>query len=176
MQKELKAKYDKLLNIKEILNNTINSNKLKVTLKWSRDKGIGLFATKNIKQGELISYYKISVFNYKKYNSPTNNIYAFDVYNKKEKPLKSMIGDIDLNSLPAPFNNIPFWAPFANEASEENSNAEMDIDTNFNYRNKNKINVGDNIIYKLIAKNNIKKGEEINWYYGPDYFRNYVLD
>lgn len=163
-----------ILNINYLVDN-IDTNKLKVELKYDKLKGICLYCKKPIKKGEIIAFYKIKVFPYKSYKSPTNNVYAFDVYSSKEKLIKTLIGDIDLNSFPDPINNITFWAPFANESIQEKSNSEIDINTCINYSNKNKIKKDDIVIYNLIAKKNIKKGEEITWYYGENYKRDYDL-
>ena len=40
---------------------------IKVTLKRSKGKGVGLFATKKIEEGEVIAYYRIKVYRSKDY-------------------------------------------------------------------------------------------------------------
>src|SRR3990172_11300465 len=89
-----KIEMEKLLNMDRILKETPNKDKLKVTLKKDKIKGTGLFAKKGISKGEIIAYYKIKVFNFKKYDSPTNNKYTFDVYTNKGNDSKIFIGDI----------------------------------------------------------------------------------
>ena len=44
-----------------------------------------------------------------------------------------------------------------------------------NYKNKDRIKEGDTLIYKLVATENINVGEEICWYYGKSYKRNYKI-
>lgn len=168
--------YQNFLDHERILRSTPNTEKLKVTLRHDKERGVGLFATKFIKKGELIALYKMTVFNVNTYKSPTKNVYAFDVYRKNGRSNDRLIGDIDLESLPDPLNNVPFWAPFANESSESKSNAEVDNNLAINYANRRIIKPKDVIIYYLKASRNIKKGEEITWYYGDSYLRNYVLN
>ena len=50
-----------LFDIKSILKNTPDKDKLSVTLKKT-EKGNSLFATKAIKKGDTIAYYKMMVF------------------------------------------------------------------------------------------------------------------
>ena len=50
----------------------------------------------------------------------------------------------------------------------------MNLDDNYNKRKK--VVVGDTLIYKLVASKHIKPGDEIVWYYGPDYTRDYVVN
>lgn len=103
-------------------------------------------------------------------------MYSFGVYRKNEDEYKRLIGDIDLESFPQPINDITFWAPFANEPSKgERCNAEIDIDTKYNYQNKTYTKPGETMIYKLIAKRKISPGDEIMWYYGKGYERNYKV-
>lgn len=175
--KKFPKEYVDLLDINQILSKTPNKDKLKIILKHDNIKGSGLFATKNIKKGELIAYYKMKVFDYRTYISPTNYVYAFDIYTKTGRGSKALIGDIDLNSFPEPIKNIPFWAPFANEPSPNQPlNAEIDTNLKENYSNRAHVKQGSFMIYKLVATQNIKPDEEITIYYGKDYVRNYELD
>ena len=54
-----------LFNHREILRDTQNLDQLSVTLKKG-DKGVSLFATKDIDKGDLIAYYKMKVFSNEK--------------------------------------------------------------------------------------------------------------
>ena len=149
---------------------------LKIELKKHQVKGYGLFAKKLIKKGEVIAFYKVTVYYAARYKSPTNNIYTFNVYKLDGNENKRYIGDIDNNSFPKPINNISFLAPFANEPSEKENeviNSEMDYNLDENYKNRKIVKVGDTLIYNLIALKNIKKGEEVLWYYGDEYVRDY---
>ena len=171
----MSTKYKNLLDYKKILNSTQNKKDLSVTLKSNKEKGVGLYATKPIQKGEIIAYYKIKLFKESTYQSTTNYMYSFEVYKKDGNIYKRLIGDIDLNSFPEPLNDITFWAPFANEPSiGQKSNANIDMNLKDNYKNRTKVIEGNVLIYKLVAKRYIEKGEEILWYYGDDYNRNYV--
>ena len=170
-------KFKKLLDINRINNNTKNIQNLKVELKMTPKKGAGLFAKKLIKKGEIIAYYKLKVFNFKKYDSPTDMKYSFAIYKKNGKESNMLIGDIDEDSIPDPIGNVPFWGIFANEPSgKQKPNSEVDTKNNLNYQNRNKIKIGTNIIYGLIASRNIRPGKEITWYYGEDYERDYKIN
>ncbi len=172
----MSKEYKKLLDHKQILKGTKNKINLKVTLKKDKTKGVGLYATEKIMKGDVIAYYKITACKGKEYDSPTNFMYSFEVYKKNGDEYKRFIGDIDLNSFPDPKNDITYWAPFANEPSKgQKSNAELDMNLQENYKNRTKIKVGQSLIYKLEATRHINPGDEILWFYGPDYHRNYEV-
>ena len=163
----------KLLDMDKIKKQA-DSEKLKIELKKHPVKGFGLFAKRLIKKGEIIAFYKITVYSAIKYNSSTNNTYTFNVYKKDGTENKKYIGDIDSTSFPKSINNISFLAPFANEPStNETINAEMDYNLDENYKNKKIVKIGDSLIYNLVAIKNIKKGDEILWDYGDEYVRDY---
>ena len=167
--------YQNLLDYKRILKNTPNKKNLSVTLKNS-PKGVGLYATKPFKKGDTIAYYKVRIFKYKNYISPTDSVYSFGIYRKNGDEYKTLIGDIDLDSFPPPKNNITYWAPFANEPNkDERVNAEVDENKEGNYKNKTYSKAGENAIYVLKAGRDIKKGDEIMWYYGKGYERDYKV-
>ena len=167
-------KFFRLLDISRIKKSTKDKEDLKVTLKKSRTKGVGLYATKPIKKGQIVAYYKMKLFKYNTYNSPTKGMYAFTAYNKDGSENESLIGDLYLGSIPAPSRNIPYWALFSNEPSKgQDENAYIDEDISKNFRSRNKLKAGETIIYKLVATRNIKPGEEITWCYGSGYYRNY---
>ena len=169
--------YQELLDINKLSVLGKYKNRVKVCLVKTNDKGIGLFAKKKIKIGETIAYYKMKVYNTSKYNSPTNNVYTFNIYRKNGKQYKNFIGDIYLKSFPKPQNGITFWAPFANEPSpNQTCNSEIDTFNKFNFKSRKKLKVGDNVIYRLVAKKNIKPGTEIVWFYGDDYERDYLIN
>lgn len=174
--KVLSSEFNKLFDIDRILRKTKNKKDLKVILKKDPIKGTGLFATKEIKKNETIAYYKIKVFKQSKYDSPTNFIYTFSVYGNTGRRSESLIGDIVLDSIPDPKNNIPFWGMFANEPSgDQDVNAEVDVDLANNYKNKKKLKADIYLVYKVVAKRDILQGEEITIYYGDEYERDYEL-
>ena len=153
-----------------------NNNKLSIKLKKTKEKGLSIFATKNIKKGDVIAFYKCKVFREKTYDSPTNNVYIFEIYKKNGDEYKRLIGDIYEESFLDPIENIPFWAPFVNEPSKhQRVNSEIDINTEENYKDKRFISPGDTIIYKLVATRKIRPGDEILLYYGKEYKRNYEV-
>ena len=44
-----------------------------------------------------------------------------------------------------------------------------------NYKKRTKVKEGQSMVYKLVAVRHIKPGDEILWYYGPDYNRDYEV-
>jgi len=148
--------------------------KLKVQLKKDPMKGASLYARKNIKEGELIAYYKIMVFDMNTYDSPTEQMYQFDVYTKTGRISSRLIGDLYPGSAAKARGSIPFWAYFSNEpSSNQEENAYVDDDVKGNYRNRTRLNPGDTMIYKLYASRDIPVGAEITWCYGGSYVRDY---
>jgi len=172
----MSREYKDLLDYKKILKKTKGKKNLSVTLKKTKMKGVGLYATDHIRKGEVIAFYKIKIFKLKHYESPTNFMYSFEVYKKNGDDYKRLIGDIDLDSFPSPINDVTFWAPFANEPSTKQlSNAELDMNLKQNYKKRTKVKEGQTMVYKLVAVRHIKPGDEILWYYGPDYNRDYEV-
>lgn len=157
-----------------ILRNTPNLENLKVTLQKSENKGCGLFATKPIRKGEIIAYYKLKIYNERQYKSPTNWIYSCSVYTKKGDPITCLIGDLYEDSVPPPLNDIPFWGHFANEPNlNERSNSELNTNSKHNYRNRQNFKIGDILLYELVATHYIEPKHEVLWYYGEEYPRKY---
>jgi len=155
--------------------------KLKITLINDDVKGICVFATKTIKKDEVISHYKITVFDEETYESPTNFTYTFAVFSKHGDCDENLIGDIDSKSFPPPVNNIPYWGCFTNEPSlNQNVNAIFNPNIKHNSKKcankKYKLLIGDTITYNIQALRNIHVGEEILVYYGDEYERNYEIN
>ena len=164
------------MDYRKILKETPNKKNLSVTLKKSPEKGVGLFATKTIKKGDTIAYYKIQIFLERTYESPTDFVYSFEVYRKNGQKYQRLIGDIYDGSFPLPENDIPFWGAFVNEPSENGrTNADIEIDLENNYKDRNFSVPGETMIYKLIATRKIQPKEEILWYYGKNYKRDYKV-
>ena len=168
-----------VLDRKKLLSETPSDikKKLSVTLKKNKYAGTGLFATKPIKKGNVIAYYKMKVHQdttKHQYRSPTKCMYCFTVYTKGDRMSSSLMGDIDKESAPLPKNNIPYWAYFSNEPSlKQKENAYIDIALKENYKDRKRLKPGDFMTYKLRASKNIKPGEEVVWCYGSAYARNY---
>jgi len=149
---------------------SLNINGLSISLKKNRDKGWGVFANKSIKKGQLVAYYKMKVFDVNKYSSPTNNLYTFEVVDKKGKVLDELVGDLYQDSFQNPYRSIPFWGPFMNEPSgKQTPNIKIDTNIIYNYKNRDTLQPGDIIIYKFMASRTIKTGEELTWCYGKSY-------
>ncbi|QKF93769.1 SET domain-containing protein [Fadolivirus algeromassiliense] len=170
--------YVELLDMERILNVTKNKNKLKVILKKDTIKGTGLYATKPIKKGDTIAYYKITTFSRNEYTSPTNYVYSFEVYTCAGRESKYLIGDLYLDSIPEPTNNIPYWGLFINEPSENqdvNSEVDMNLDGNYKSEKRKRVKCGGKLIYKVVALRDINVGEEITLNYGDNYVRSYEV-
>jgi hypothetical protein len=154
------------------------AHSVKVELREIVGKGRGIIATDLIKKGEKIAYYKAKVYNRSTYESPTDSVYLFEVYKKNGQPYKRLIADIYEGSVLPPKNGITYLAPFSNEPGPgQTSNADIDLNFKGNYdeMKRNKLKAGDTIVYFLYALRDINAGEEIVWYYGPDYTRDYQV-
>jgi len=165
-----------MMDYKKLLKNCKNHS-ISVTLKNDDKKGVGLYAKKVINKGDVIAYYKIKIFRKKDYESPTDFVYSFEIYRKNGQEYKRLIGDIYEDSFPNPSeDNITYWAPFANEPSEnQRTNSEIHINNEETYSNKTFSSPDETVIYKLVANKMIRPGEEILWYYGDQYKRNYKV-
>jgi hypothetical protein len=162
---------ENLLDIEYILSITGNLHNLPVILKKTF-KGNSLYATKYIKKGQTIAYYKLRAYDINGYKGPFGDKYYFTIYNKNGTINDEYIGNLYKGSLANPYRNIPFWAYFSNEPSgTEKSNAYVDANLKKNYKNRKNVNIGDVFIYKLIAYKNINPGDEILWNYGDSYIR-----
>jgi len=155
--------YRNLLDVNKILKKTKNINDLKIMPIESKGK-VKLYARKEIDKTEIIAYYKIKIYDFLKYSSPTHGKYQISIYNHLGTEQFDMIGDIYSGSIPKPIQNIPFWGPFITKTTNiDNSNVELEFNPYY-YKNL-KIKVGETLIFNFIAKRTIKKGEEILWFY-----------
>lgn len=172
------------VNHQKIIDKTPHKDLLKVEMKLSDGKGMGVFATKKIKKGETIAYYRIKVFKTKGYESPTDFVYSFEVYKKNGTEYKTLIGDIYRGSFINPKLDktseegtyITYWGPFLNEPNKskgEKINAEVELNLKDQYKDKKTTQVGDIITYSIVATRDIEPGEELMWYYGSQYPRDY---
>ena len=151
------------------------NDQISIILQKTVDKGVSVMAVKSIVKGSIIAYYKFKIFKAETYKSPTDRIYSMTVYNRKGKEQNRFIGDIDKDCFPEPINKIPFWGPFINEASlDQTYNAE--IDPNCDLITKKKIKIGNYLVYNIVATRYISPGEEITMYYGDDYKRSYKIN
>ena len=165
-----------MISYRELLRRTPDINKLSITLKEHPSKGVSMIATKTIQKGETIAYYMIKVYREKDYESPTDFVYSFEVYRKNGEAYKRLIGDITKDCFPDPQGGIPYWGAFANEPSQgQRSNSEISLDLGKNFKDRRFLSPGDTVIYRLVATKRIRKGDEIMWYYGERYSRNYKV-
>jgi hypothetical protein len=168
--------FKKLVDPDHILRETNDLESLSITLKKTKRKGTGVFATNFIRKGELICYYRLKIFSLKNYNPVVGMIYAISICRKDGSDIHNMIGDVFESSFPPPLNDIPFWGPFCNEPSNgETTNCKLKMNLKDIYKNRKKLKVGDIIDYELVATRFINPGDEILWFYGPDYNRDYIV-
>lgn len=149
---------------------------LKVTLRRDSYGGVCMFSTKPITKNEIISYYRVRVYNSKTYISPTDSTYAFAIFNRGGYPYDHLIGDICEESFMCPIRNIPFWGYFANEPNiSQRVNAYFDTNCSENFKSVGRRGyvIGDLLVYKLRALEDISPNTEILTYYGDDYTRSY---
>lgn len=146
------------------------------------NKGLGLYATKLINREQIVAYYKVKVYE----NDTTSEIgdtYKIGIMSKTGKLYKYLYGDLYNGSFSLPVKDIQtgiyvsFLAPFINEPTpNEKENVEIDFNILHNYARKNKSRTGEIIIYKFRAIKDIEPDEEILWYYGDEYCRNYEVN
>ena len=160
-----------------LINHTRNYDSLKVCLKMTR-KGVGLFARTPIKKGNTVAYYKVKVISERstKYKKVKDGIYTFSIYTKDDEKIKKYFGDICMESLENPRRGAPFFGYLANEPSNGQS-CNVSVDTNLkdNYIDREEVRPGDFFLYKLVALRDIPENEEICWYYGDHYDRDYEI-
>jgi len=165
------------LDMPYLINHTKNYDSLKVCLKMTR-KGVGLFARTPIKKGNTVAYYKVKVISDRstKYKKVKDGIYTFSIYTKDDEKIKKYFGDICMESLENPRRGAPFFGYLANEPSNGQS-CNVSVDTNLkdNYIDRDEVRPGDFFLYKLVALRDIPENEEICWYYGDHYDRDYEI-
>ena len=164
------------LDMDYIIDHTRNYDSLKVYLKRTQ-KGIGIFARTDIKKGNVVAYYKVKVFSDRVKREPVQNgIYTFSIYDKNEEKIKKFYGDICMESLEDPHRGAPFFGYLANEPSNgQKCNVYMDVNLKDNYKDRDDVQKGDFFIYKMISLRDITADEEICWYYGDHYDRDYEI-
>jgi hypothetical protein len=149
------------------------AKELTVYLKKTQ-KGVGLYANKNIKKGETIAYYKVTARRYDNFQSPFNMEYAIEIFTKNGNSSKVFVGDIYEDTVDPPINGVPFWGYLANEPSMgQKSNAELKTNYKANYMNRGRLSENAPYVLTITAERNIKKDEEVMWCYGYGYERKY---
>jgi len=177
----------RLFDMTRILRSTPDLKSLPVTLKKTKNKGIGLFAVRDIPAKAFVALYRMKVFDKRDYDSPTDYKYSFVAYTKSGNASRTFIADLDMDEpLLMPrleLDNraidgsvyLPYWAYFANEPTRgvQEDNVEMDTNPDENYSSRDRLRVGDHIVYKMKTTRPIKAGEELVWSYGDLYERDY---
>jgi len=155
---------------------------MKIELKKNPVKGVGIYATSRIKDGEIVALYRLQVFRTETYRSITGNAYCFSIYTRQGNESKTFIGDLVPESLQDPIlvedRYIPYCGYFANEPSPDQiSNVWVDMNIKENYRTRKILKEGNFIVYKLVAIKDIEPGDEIVWHYGDSYHgRDYLVN
>ena len=166
-----------LFDVDHIKKHTPRYKTLKTKIKKMKTKGVGVFANKDIKKGEVIVYYLIKAYHIDEPPKKFKQVYTISLYSKKGVENNKLVGDLCDESLPPPDKNgIAYWGYLANEPSlGDTKNSFLSINTRENYKSRSRFKFGDYVKYKLIATKNIKKGDEITWCYTEDdnYSRNY---
>ena len=171
----VKNKFQHLFDIDFIKRKTKNLRNLKTCLKKIKNKGVGIFANRNIKKNEVVVYYLLKAYDLKDFPNLFDYVYTVELYTKNGNAIKSLIGDLCEESLVQPGEDgIAYWGYFSNEPSTvQKSNTFLDTNLEENYAHRKKIKKGDYVLYRLIASKDIKKGDEITWCYGSLYYRKY---
>ena len=91
---KIKEEFKHLFDINYIKRNTQNLPNLKTSLRKIRNKGVGIFANKNIKKNDVIVYYLLKAYNLKRFPNSFNNVYTVELYTNNGKSIKYLIGDL----------------------------------------------------------------------------------
>lgn len=159
-----------VLDHEHILRNTPGLKDLSVTLKKKQPYGVGIFATRTIKKGDTIAFYRMRVYSIDRPSTP----YSFCIYTERGNESRRLSGDIFSGSHLPPKDGIPYWAYFSNEPGpNDQANAYMDENNQWNYKDRKVLRVGDTVEYKLVATRCIHPKEQIFWCYGDSYDRDY---
>ena len=164
------------LDMDYVIANTKGYQDLKIEIRKT-SKGTSLFAREPIRKGNNIAFYKLKIIKERsKKPRVKGGIYTFSIYDKEGEKIKALTGDLCNESLEQPRRGIPFFAYFANEPSAgQKCNAHMDDSLKENYKDRETVDEGDFFTYRLLAMHDIAAGEEICWYYGDHYDRDYEV-
>lgn len=163
-----------ILNIKWLKRNTPEYSSCVSVPKKYKNKGYGLCAGKNINKGDVVAYYRSTVYKADGHKRNTSIDYTFNVYSPSGNRNWSLVGDLTPASYQLPCNGVPYWGYLINEPNVgQKSNCYLDKQHAKNFSERKSLKIGDFVVYAIRAKRNIKKGEELMWYYGPYYERDY---
>lgn len=164
------------LDMKYVIAHTRGYEDLKVELRKTT-KGVSMFARSAFKKGSTIAYYKLKIIKERsKKPRVKGGIYTFSIYDKEGEKIKTLTGDLCDESLEQPRRGVPFFAYFAKEPTgKQTCNAFMDDSLKDNYKDREEVQEGDFFTYRLVALRDVPEGEEICWYYGDHYQRDYKV-
>jgi hypothetical protein len=164
-----------------LLNGTPTEN-LKVTLKYSKDKGNSVYATKPIFVGETVALLELQVYD----KAEVEGDYKRIMYDQMipaetgDSFLDKLYGTKFDGSIQNPtVDHVPYWGFFVKKPFEKSNVADGTVDEKANVyfvfdRNKNyqkifdkkkrkTIEIGDILTYRFVAKTKIDPGTEILW-------------
>jgi len=169
---EKKKYFPQLFDLDQIKKECKKYKNCKTFLKKTKKKGLGVFANKNIKKGEIICYYLVKIHDKQNFNNIFDNVYTISIVNIENERMDNLIGDIFEQSLLFPsLDGIAYWGYLVNEPSGKQTKNSICVPCEENFIFKNKLEPGNLYRYNILAITDIKKGDEIMWHYGERYNR-----
>lgn len=149
-----------------------------VEIKESPGRGQGLFAKRDIKNGDYVAMYRVVA----RPNEETDPIYGVVLPTLTKESFDDKLTGVPIKDTSIStikdgilIRNIAMYInePGPNESS--NVDILMNRVENLIRKNKQRADVNDIFDYYFYATRDIKAGEELLWYYGPYYNRNYSI-
>ena len=169
---EKKKHFPQLFDLVQIKKECGKYSNIKTYLKKTKNKGIAVFANRNIKKDEIVCYYLVKIYDRSNFENIFDNIYTISIKGSNGETLNHLTGDIFEQSLLSPtIDGIAYWGYLVNEPSVNKKINCACISCDENSIFKTKIEHGDLYRFSILALNNIKKGDEITWNYGDRYNR-----
>lgn len=110
LYRDAKKLFPNLFNITFIQEATHNYNFFRVTLVETKQKDIGIFATRRIPANRTILYYKLKIYDTNNYQALNNAKYSFSIFDKSNGHIDhSKIADLFKNSNDKPRGRKPYW-------------------------------------------------------------------
>jgi len=158
------------------LKNNKNSNQLhthKTYLKYIPSKyGKGVFASRKIKQGEIITIMPLKVINRRSKEAIKMKDYVIGL-SMKYKGSNNLIASPYIEKTENYISNDGMYCNEPSINQESNSGVRPIYESWTLLPNKLKIQTGEKYKLAVIATKDIEKDKEITWCYGPLYNRNY---
>lgn len=159
-----------------LLKNRKDINKLhkhKTYVKYIPSKyGKGVFASRKIKQGEIITIMPLKVINRGSKEAIKMKDYVIGL-SMKYKGSNKLVATPYVEKTENYISNDGMYCNEPSINQESNSGVRPIYESWTLLPNKLKIQVGEKYKLAVVAKKNIEKDEEITWCYGPLYYRNY---